>query len=176
MKDLTLIALLYLRIDWIESEVETIFRGERELLGKRWCDRERNDTSFRKMYMNEQRKKFVHLENSLRLNTRLVIQQGIFLCPGDISRSFEKNLKNLEGWNHKDNVLKVYFDFSKGERISALETLRRMNITQASLFPGLDGYSRSMNQLIPFFKRMSDSNAGKGGKYKNDIDCIWKSD
>lgn len=160
-----------INIDWIESEVKKIV--DNKLLGGRWCDKKRNDETFVPMYMNKRRKKFVHLENSLRLNTRLVIQQGIFLCPGDISCSFEDNLKNLEGWDNKNNVLKIYFNFSKEERKSALEALRRMNITQASLFPGLDGYSRSMKQLIPFFERMSKDKAGKGGKYKiKEKNCI----
>lgn len=134
-----------IRRTWIESEIEKTFG--KKLLGNRWCDKERDDESFKKMYMRPRRKKFVQLENSIRLNTRLVIQQGIFLCPGDISCSFEENLTSLEDWDKKDNVLKIYFKFSKEERESVLETLRRMNVTQASLFPGLDGYSRSIIPL-----------------------------
>ena len=153
-----------LNSDWIESEVKKMLKHNKLFLG-RWYDKKRNDETFVSMYMSKRRRKFVLLENSLRLNTRLVIQQGIFLCPGDISCSFEDNLKNMEGWDNKKNVLKIYFNFSVEEKRSALETLRRMNITQASLFPGLEGYSRSMKQLIPFFESMSEDKAGKGGKY-----------
>ena len=160
-----------INIDWIESEVKKIVNNK--LLGDRCCDRKRNDETFVPMYMSKQRKKFVHLENPLRLNTRLVIQQGIFLCPGDVSCSFEDNLKNLKHWNDKNNIVKISFNLSKNERKIALHELHRMNINQASLFPGLDGYSRSMKQLIPMFERMSKNKAGKGGPYKiKEKNCI----
>lgn len=153
-----------IHIDWIESEVKKIV--DNKLLGGRWCDEKRNDETFVPMYMNKRRKQFVYLENPIRLNTRLVIQQGIFLCPGDISCSFEDNLKSLKGWYDKKNVVKISFDFTKQERKIALQELNRMNINQASLFPGLDGYSRSMKQLTPIFERASQNKAGKGGSYK----------
>ena len=153
-----------INIDWIESKVKKIVNNK--LLGGRWCDKKRNDETFVPMFMIKQCKKFVYLENPLRLNTRLVIQQGIFLCPGDVSCSFEDNLKSLKGWNDKINVVKISFNFSKNERKVSLQELHRMNINQASLFPGLDGYSRSMKQLIPIFERMSQNKAGKGGPYK----------
>jgi hypothetical protein len=150
-----------IKMDWIESIVETIV--DKNLVESRRDDKTRNDDTFVPMYMSESPTKFVHFENPLRLNRRLVIQQGIFLCPGDVSSSFEDNLKNLKGWNDKNNVLKMYFNFSERGRKSALQALHRMNINQASLFPGLDGYSRSMKQRIPFFERMSKKKAGKGG-------------
>ena len=102
-----------INIDWIEREVKNIV--DHELLRARWTDDTRNDTSFKPMYMGDHRKKFVHLENPIRLNVRLVIQQGIFLCPGDVTYSVEDNLKNLDGWNNKNNVLKIRFNFSKGK-------------------------------------------------------------
>ena len=156
--------LLCVRIEWIESKVEKIV--DKKLLKGRLYDTQRNDGTFLPMFMGKKPKKFVYLDNPIRQNTRLVIQQGIFLCPGDVSGSFEDNFKNLKGWNYKKNVVKIYLNFSKSERKFALQELHRMNINQASLFPGLDGYSRSMKQLMPIWHRMSQDNAGKGGRYK----------
>src|SRR3990167_8342718 len=56
-----------INIDWIESEVKKIVNNK--LLGHRWCDKKRNDETFVPMLMSKQRKKFVYLENPLRLNT-----------------------------------------------------------------------------------------------------------
>jgi hypothetical protein len=147
--------------EWVESEVKTIV--DKKLFRDRRDDEKRNDETFVPLYLSEQRKKFVDLENPFRLNTRLVIQQGTFLCPGDVSCSFEDNLKNLKDWNDRKNVLKIFLNFSKQERETALNELHRMNINQASLFPGLDGYSRSMKQRFPIFEQMARNKAGKGG-------------
>ncbi len=160
-----------INIDWIEKTIKTLVNTK--VLGERWCDKHRNDKTFISMYMSKKPKKFVYLENPLRLNTRLVIQQGIFLVPGDVTCSYENNLKSHAGWNKKRNVLKIFLNFTKHERKIALHELHRMNINQASLFPGLDGYARSMKQLIPIFERMSRNKAGKGGAYKTKTkNCI----
>lgn len=152
-----------INIEWIDSEVEKVIGND--LSRDRWDDKKRTDESFDAIYMSDPPKKFVWLENPLRLNTRLVIQQGIFLCPGNVSASLEDNLKELKEWNDSKHIIKILFNFTKSERGSVLKELHRMNITQASLFPGLDGYSRSMKQLIPLYKRKSDKNAGKGGPF-----------
>ena len=145
---------------WINSEVKKVIG--KDLSIEREVDNTRTDESFDAIYMSEPPKKFVHLENPIRLNTRIVIQQGIFLCPGDVSSPLEDNLKELNKWNDSKHILKIFFDFTKSERKSVLKELHRMNITRASLFPGLEGYSQSMKQLIPLFKHMSDKKAGKG--------------
>ncbi|MEK6808532.1 MAG: FRG domain-containing protein [Nanoarchaeota archaeon] len=162
--------------DWIEDikiKDEVVKKIVNELRSKRLYDENRNDITFKPMYMNNGPKKFVDIENPLRLNTRLVIQQGTFLCPGDVTCPFEENLKNLDNWNSSKNVLKIFLNFSKEERRTALHELNRMNINHASLFPGIDGYSRSMRQLIPIFEQMAKNKAGKGGPYKiKEKNCI----
>jgi hypothetical protein len=40
---------------------------------------------------------FAPIVNPFRLHQRLVVQQGVFLCPGNIRRPFEKNLLALPG-------------------------------------------------------------------------------
>jgi hypothetical protein len=84
--------------------------------------------------------------NPFRLNERLSVQQGVFLCPGDLTASFEDNLS--AGNPSPENL--VCFELStepraRGEMLSALH---RMNINNASLFPGLDGFARSLRQAL----------------------------
>lgn len=88
-----------------------------------------------------------------RDNLRMAMQQGIFLCPGNMSlHGFEANLLNqftggkdpeyfLPVWN-PPQIYKVVIPGSL--RRELLDDLKRMNIGRASLFPGLDGFAHSM--------------------------------
>lgn len=79
-----------------------------------------------------------------RIDERLSAQQGEFLIPRDVSVSFMENLRSLQ--NLEEGVVKVNLRMS--ERGRALTHLRRLNITRASLFPGLDGFAQSFRQLL----------------------------
>jgi hypothetical protein len=83
------------------------------------------------------------------LNQRLVIQQGVFLCPGDVSISFEENLSAL--LTHTDSGWFRKFLFPRSVLREALDSLFRMNMHPASLFPGLDGYARRFRTRLTFF-------------------------
>jgi len=101
-----------------------------------------------------------------RLNERLSIQQGLFLFPCDGSSSFEQNLAATLFESQPEifqrgeeikfseitaklivsvseaNVIKIIVP--RGSHRSALDELAKMNITSATLFPGLDGFARSL--------------------------------
>jgi hypothetical protein len=95
-----------------------------------------------------------------RLNERIAIQQGLFLFPCDISYSFMENLyKTFKLDNHvkevvfdekhkikqkdieKSSIIKIILP--KNIHHYALHELKLMNVTSATLFPGLDGFARS---------------------------------
>ncbi len=145
---------------WIDKAAKSIVGAKGR---ERWVDKTRNDESFNFMYRSDNPKKFACIENPIQHNTRLIIQQGIFLCPGDISSPLIENLQSMKYYNDEKHILKLILDFDHSERISALKELHRMNITRASLFPGLDGYSQSMKQLMPLYKHMADKKAGLAG-------------
>jgi hypothetical protein len=97
-------------------------------------------------------------------NERLHLQQGLFLCPRDFAISFmeelsymtnisrdefidvnsdsiavfDHQLPNLEDYD----VLKIEID--KMVQKQVLNELKKMNVSSATLFPGLDGFSRSL--------------------------------
>jgi hypothetical protein len=78
------------------------------LIKDRGIDESRNDSTFKPLYMNDKRRrKFVTVENAMPLNQRLVLQQGIFTCPGDIGSKFVANLKAMPDWNLKQNIIKL---------------------------------------------------------------------
>jgi hypothetical protein len=80
--------------------------------------------------------------NPFRLNERLRVQKGIFMICGDITRSFEENLRAMEGWDAPEHVTRI--DIPPALQRDAIIDLYYMNITRTSLFPGLDGYARSL--------------------------------
>jgi FRG domain len=91
-----------------------------------------------------------------RMNERLVIQQGLFLCPGQISAAtptgnvtvgFEENLLAFaDDPSFSSHVHK--FIIPNWLRIDALGALNKMNINQATLFPGIDGFAQSLGTNV----------------------------
>lgn len=96
---------------------------------------------------------FVLPVSAFEVNERLGIQQGLFLCPGDVRETLEDNLCTAK----KSELLKECYKFVVPYkcRATVLADLRRMNITAATLFPGLDGFSRSLNNEL--FLLMNDA-------------------
>jgi len=106
-----------------------------------------------------------------RLNERLAVQKGKFLFPCNITKSFEANLCST--FNFPFNKLKsenattmksekleeivvnpntwpsiVKINLSKEWYREAIRDLYTMNIDSASLFPGLEGFARSLNFIM----------------------------
>lgn len=93
--------------------------------------------------------KRVYTVNPGIFNERLIIQQGVFLCPGDMSVTFAENLaEHFSGNNSKGKIIKYAIDTKK--RNELLRKLHRMNINRASLFPGIDGFAKSIG-MAPIF-------------------------
>lgn len=81
-----------------------------------------------------------------RLNARMAIQHGIFLCLGDPGSDLFENL--IPGEPNEPPIRVVKIEFPRMERGRALEGLRLLNIGRESLFPGLDGLAQSLGQLL----------------------------
>jgi hypothetical protein len=109
---------------------------------------------FPKIFMpkkSEKPKRFAYPLNPLGLTERLTIQKGVFMCPCDVTVSFEENLCALQGYDRKNNIIKFILTLSKEERSKALDDLYDLNITRATLFPGLDGFAKSLRLSPPKF-------------------------
>src|SRR5262249_5229078 len=72
-----------------------------------------------------------------RLNERLTVQRGLFLAPGDVRHSFAENLAALPGHDAASNV--THFVLARSESVNLARELWETNVTDATLFPGLDG-------------------------------------
>lgn len=71
-------------------------------------------------------------------NRRVIAQSGTFAFPWDIERPIDEILSSQEG------VIAKFVLRGRGLRKRALGELYRMNITNATLFPDLDGLARSL--------------------------------
>lgn len=85
--------------------------------------------------------------NPFLLHDRLRLQLGAFLVPGDVTCSFVSNLEALPGHDRGENVYRLKLVATM--KNDALRQLFLMNITRASLFPGLDGYAQMLGIYHP---------------------------
>lgn len=115
-----------------------------------------DDATFRAVYLEPPFSRFVLPENPWTFHERHQVQQGVFLCPGDVSASYEDNLEALGAHDRSVNqdargLRRYTISMSAEDRRNTLLQLQRGNITEASLFPGLDGFARSLGHRLPFF-------------------------
>jgi hypothetical protein len=110
---------------------------------------------------------FVFEVQPFRLNERLAVQQGLFLCPLSVSIPFMQSLaarfglppsafsesktENYDPMIHTWEMLReaavVKLLLPPEIQYDALADLWRMNVNAAALFPGLDGFARSLKHF-----------------------------
>jgi hypothetical protein len=82
-------------IKWFQERAKETVTNKKDHAGEIFSDfsTKRDGESFRKLFWCEPRCRFVASVQPMRLNKRLALQQGVFLCQGDITASFEENLR-----------------------------------------------------------------------------------
>lgn len=79
------------------------------------------------------------------MDERLVAQSGLFVVPGLVDAPLEHH---LAAYTSNVSSLLVKVVLPAGVRRQAMRALYRMNITWATLQPGIDGLARSMRQEL----------------------------
>jgi hypothetical protein len=144
----------------LNSKVEEKYKnyeGFCEAAKSRGSIETRGDTGFKYLYMNENPFLLVISENPTLVHQRLHLQQGVFLCPGNIKVSFMDNL--LYPYNNQakiEDIKKITCKINTSDLHSQFMRFGRMNITHESLFPGLDGLARSMEYQISFYRDLAN--------------------
>ncbi len=115
-----------------------------------------------------------------RMNERITVQQGLFLFPCDLTSSFEDNLvatfrSDLQALRQlskkKPSAVKasiadlglIKIILPKEMHKRALDDLKAMNITSTTLFPGLDGFARSLHYQLRLKEQGQKSVVTKDG-------------
>src|SRR5262245_26223226 len=102
--------------------------------------------AFRKHFLNAT-KPFVWIGEPHAMNRRLIAQSGTFLAPSILDQSIESILTGYS--NPKGTLIKFILPAEK-IREQGMRELYKMNITQATLFPDLDGLARSLAYELEF--------------------------
>ncbi|MEW5995180.1 MAG: FRG domain-containing protein [Candidatus Zixiibacteriota bacterium] len=100
--------------------------------------------------------------NPLRMNDRLAVQQGLFLCCSDVTMPFHDALERIP--ESADNVIPVQIN-SEDARREILARLYRTGVNRAALFPGLQGYAESLRSKMLLFlqlQRLREAGARMG--------------
>jgi hypothetical protein len=92
---------------------------------------------------------FVWQGDPFRMPQRVIAQSGTFLVSGHLGMTveeiFEQYPRSGRARDDRGDALLVQFVFdTEAVRADAMASLYSMNITQSTLFPGLDGLARSM--------------------------------
>lgn len=128
-----------LDVNWLEWQLEA------QLSANDWDQykNKKDGASFKALFVDKQpRQQFIGTATPLMLNQRLSVQQGVFLCPGDVTKSWVFNLQQLA---RAQRLPLTSFSMSRASLETAFSELAAMNVTARSLFPGIDGYARSMS-------------------------------
>lgn len=112
-------------------------------------DRDRLDPRIRgnldAMYLAEDSNR-VYVGEPKRQNERLIAQSGTFAVPGTIHQPLDRILAKYP--SPRRTIAK--FVLPPKLRRRAIEDLKKMNILNATLFPGLDGLARSISYDLEF--------------------------
>ena len=89
--------------------------------------------------------RFIWMGEPHTMNRRLIAQSGTFAVPGVLDVPIEEILSDRD----QENIL-AKFVLTNEMREHGMRELYRMNITNATLFPDLDGLARSMGYVLEF--------------------------
>ncbi|MGA9109157.1 MAG: FRG domain-containing protein [Smithella sp.] len=140
-------AIWAIHTDWlIKASLPLIsIEGQSDIKQSNLLDSEFIAKHFDRLFVNNSVPMILPIEPP-RSNPRLLVQQGLFLCPGALDRSFDENLssyandiniKNMQQYVHKIKIEGRIF-------AEAMSELHYMNISRASLFPDLEGFGTSL--------------------------------
>lgn len=99
----------------------------------------RQPGNFEKLFLSNEHP-MIWFGEPAEMDQRLIAQAGMFVVPGVIDRTLEDILAGY----HSDEELLCKIELPIGLRKQAMRELYRMNITNASLFPDLDGLAHSI--------------------------------
>ncbi len=128
-----------LDVDWLEDRIR------RRLSARDWktYKTKKDGNSFKALFVDRKpRLRFIGTATPRMLNERLSIQQGVFLCPGDVTTRWAANLAALGSPRTRPRV--KTFSMTRDTMETAFRELASMNVTARTLFPGIDGYAKSI--------------------------------
>lgn len=134
---------------WAVTKSASLFEGRPEHSIFDGPITEKKACIFNEIFLIDNPKRFACPINPFRLTERLTIQKGVFMCPSDITVTFEENLRSMDGHDRKKNIINFVISLDKDGWKYAMDSLYNQNITRATLFPGLEGFACSLKVSPP---------------------------
>ena len=108
---------------------------------------------FKELVLGKTQRKFVEIVQPYFLFDRIIQQNGVFLCQGDVNFEFEESLSaNHEILQNLPNCNPYYkIKINKEWKKEITRDLFTMNITSSSLFPGIEGHLKSLKNKFEIF-------------------------
>jgi len=142
------VAVWALDTDWLRQRMNECYKAELDEFDHDPNVRKR---TFKRLFGETTAKLAIFAVNPYRRNERLSIQQGIFLCPGRVDVPFEENFTNLLDVTNSQSVFrKLVIDVDASTRNVIIRHLLGMNVYTAALFPGLEGFAKSIESNLAF--------------------------
>jgi hypothetical protein len=88
--------------------------------------------------------------NAYRLNERVIAQQALFVVPLDVTKTFMENLGDCSKGQQKpsQHIIKLVIPCKKEIVSEAINYLYGHNMTSATFFPGVEGFARSIGNMV----------------------------
>ena len=102
----------------------------------------RQPANYEKRYLSNE-VPFVSTDDPFIMNQRIIAQSGTFVVPGVLNQPVEQILGEVGKAKPAEWIKKFILDVNSVRPI-AMAALYRMNVSNATLFPGLDGTARSL--------------------------------
>ncbi|HYI94200.1 MAG TPA: FRG domain-containing protein [Bryobacteraceae bacterium] len=114
------------------------------------------DTRLNTILNHQKRPPVVIVVNPMRLNERMAAQRGLFLLNLRRPQSFESGLAyTLLSPEAPKRIVVRKLTINPSARWSILRGLDRLNINAATLYPGIDGFARSLGSRLSYKREFS---------------------
>ncbi len=137
------VAIWAINFSWLTKQLESGLKAKYKRFRQ---DRETEELLFKRNFIGNGTHHLLWV-NPFRLNERLSLQRGTFLCQTDVSVSMSDIFLEYQTNNKfSDNIIQytVPTGGDNNQTIVALEQLDAMNVNRITLFPGLDGFAQSL--------------------------------
>lgn len=105
---------------------------------------------------------FIATGEPFNMSQRIIAQSGTFVVPGVLHMSVDEILNTYPA---SETIMTKFVLDLDSIRDEAMKNLYQMNITNATLFPGLDGMSRSLGYELEFHWDFNPKTAENYAKY-----------
>jgi hypothetical protein len=139
-----------LESDWLLRRARKVLRSQEVPLRLHSSDLQLRNKLLNEIIFDDTNPNVTVPFSPTRMNERVAAQQGVFLCNLNLNEGFADGLREMisEAPDIGDNTVLHRIVVSAECRRPFLRELSRMNISRASLFPGLDGFARSLGIML----------------------------